>query len=143
MITPRRTRLVRVRDLHAFRHAIAESVQRADTSGVVVVPTVGAARQLRRTIARQLDRPLTTEATEYTKKKIFLGDLGDLGALGGEIRSLPQFVTRDELYDRLHAGLSDPPRRLSPYEREALVRASAREAVREDEPRELLPGLIA
>lgn len=138
MITPRRTRLVRVRDLHAFRHAIVESIQWADTSVVVVVPTVGAARQLRRTIAL---RTPTTEATEFTDNRNLPGKLGELGVLGGD--RLLQFVTRDELYDRLHAGLSDPPRRLSPYEREALARASAREAVREDEPRELRPGLIA
>jgi len=37
-------------------------------------------------------------------------------------------VTRDELYDRLHARLADPPRRLSPLERDVMVQAAARAA---------------
>src|SRR5439155_20385897 len=62
-------------------------------------------------------------------------------------------TTRDGLYDCLHARLGDPPRRLSPYEREALARAAAREAGRtfrdsgrvdeQEEPGELRPGYIA
>jgi len=43
VITPRQTRLVRVADLHAFRHAI---VRLAAPDTVVVVPTTAAARQL-------------------------------------------------------------------------------------------------
>ena len=54
VITPRRTRLVRVPDLHAFRHAIVGLSLAGDAerlaSRVVLVPTRGAARQLRRTI---------------------------------------------------------------------------------------------
>jgi RecB family exonuclease len=45
VITPRRTRLVRVPDLHAFRHAIREYVAQA-LRPAVVVPTKSAARQL-------------------------------------------------------------------------------------------------
>ena len=48
MITPRRTRLVRVPDLQAFRAAIVElSPHTESTRRVVLVPTGGAARQLR------------------------------------------------------------------------------------------------
>ena len=104
MITPRRTRLLRVRDLHAFRHAIADAIARAGTPSAVVVPNAAAAFQLRRTLRAS-------------------------------------FVTREQLYDLLHARLSDPPRRLSPFEREALARAAAREATAGT--RELRPGLIA
>src|SRR5439155_1213908 len=48
MITPRRTRLVRVEDLHAFRRAISTLATAVPPgpSCVVVVPTSGAARQL-------------------------------------------------------------------------------------------------
>ena len=83
MITPRRTRLVRVPDLQAFRHAIIERSLRPAApldSRFVVVPTGGAARQLRR-------------------------------AFGG--RPAPDVVTRDQLYDRLHSRLDLAPSRLS------------------------------
>jgi hypothetical protein len=47
VITPRRTRLVRVRDSPAFREAIAESIRHADPSGLVIAlpgrPTVSPA----------------------------------------------------------------------------------------------------
>ncbi|HET7617360.1 MAG TPA: hypothetical protein VFK20_02535, partial [Vicinamibacterales bacterium] len=54
MITPRRTRLIRVPDLRAFQRVIShlslspaiEEVRRT----AVIVPTRGAARQLRRTL---------------------------------------------------------------------------------------------
>ena len=129
MITPRRTRLVRVRDLHVFRHAVVEAVRRTDSTGVVIVPNQGAALQLRRTLARR-DRLEAADA-----------------------RDEPPCVTRDALYARLHAGLADAPRRLSAYEREALTRAAAREASLDlralqdveqaGEARELRPGLVA
>lgn len=48
MITPRRTRLVRVPDLHAFRHGILHlaTVSPGPAPTVVIVPTGGAGRQL-------------------------------------------------------------------------------------------------
>ena len=53
-MTPRRTRLVRVPDLHAFRHAIVglslAGIDNACDRAWVSVPTDGAARQLRRTL---------------------------------------------------------------------------------------------
>ena len=96
----------------------------ADPSRLVVVPNDAAAEQLRRAIGRR-------------------ADAWNAAAL----------VTRDELYDRLHARLNDPPRRLSRYERDALARAAAREATAPIlDPRpaseagdsgELRPGFIA
>jgi hypothetical protein len=56
VITPRRTRLVRVADLQTFRHAIAALAQpvpgtaAGEPKTVVVVPTRGAARLLTRTV---------------------------------------------------------------------------------------------
>ena len=103
MIAPRRTRLVRVRDLHAFRDAILALTPSEESSfPLVVVPTAGAARQLRRLMEnRQRERRSS---------------------------DVPDLVTRDGLYDALHVRMADPPRRLSPYEREVMAQASVREA---------------
>ena len=115
MITPRRTQLVRVPNLHAFRHAIAELCSVAGRSPapsgdeVVVVPTTSAAKQLRR-------------------------------SLDG-----PALVTRDELYDVLHGRLADPPRRLGSLEREVMAQAAARAAAAAttEQTFRLRPGLVA
>jgi RecB family exonuclease/inactivated superfamily I helicase len=102
VITPRRTRLVRAADLHAFRAAAAELSTVGGLAAVraraVVVPTRAAARQLRTSIENRAAHPVVV---------------------------LPDFVTRDQLYDRLHARLAAPPRRLSPQEREAMMHAAA------------------
>ncbi|MGE5245520.1 MAG: PD-(D/E)XK nuclease family protein [Betaproteobacteria bacterium] len=122
MITPRTTRLVRVPHLPAFRIVSAALSVGGGLSStrarVVVVPTRGAARQLRATIENAAARPAVV---------------------------LPDFATRDELYDRLHARLAAPPRRLSPFEREAMMHAAARasEAAGAPPPFKLRPGLIA
>jgi RecB family exonuclease len=102
VITPRETRLVRVRDLHAFRDAIVTLAASRPLfpECLVIVPNIGAARQLWSVIQRG-------------------GDDGS-GGLG--------LVTRDELYDRLHGRLVNPLPRLTPYERDVLVQAAAREA---------------
>ncbi|MGE3510451.1 MAG: PD-(D/E)XK nuclease family protein [Vicinamibacterales bacterium] len=62
MITPRRTRLVRVPDLHAFRRSIIHLVQ--DGAPVVIVPTGGAARQLARTLG-------PTSAVVVTREELY------------------------------------------------------------------------
>src|SRR5688572_14950306 len=113
-MTPRRTRLVRVPDLHAFRHAIvglslADGPERLP-SRVVLVPNNGAARQLRRTMRS--------------------------GAM-------PMLATREEFYDSLHARLDTPPRRLTAYDRDAMVQAAAREASLSKGGSRLRPGLVA
>ena len=99
MITPRRTRLVRVPDLHRFRQTLVGLSFAGDpwqhASSVVLVPTMGAARQLRATLG---DRPA------------------------------PELVTRDEFYALLHDRLDDPPPRLTAYDRDVMVQSAAREA---------------
>ena len=114
MITPRRTRLIRVADLQTFRRAIAHLAPRTPHLAprlvpcLVVVPTRGAARLLMGTV--------------------------DVDA-----------VTRDELYDRLHGRLVDPPRRLSPLERDVMAQAAARAAAAgvDGLSFQLRPGLVA
>jgi RecB family exonuclease len=113
VITPRRTQLVRVADLHGFRHAIARLCAPRATEPVVVVPTRGAAQHLQRALSA-----LAVNAT---------------------------IVTRDELYDHLHARLPNPPRRLSPLERDVIAQAAARAAASAggELSFRLRPGLIA
>ena len=54
-------------------------------------------------------------------------------------------VTRDEMYDRLQGRLTDPPRRLSPLERDVMAQAAARATVASGQELSfrLRPGLIA
>ena len=59
-----------------------------------------------------------------------------------------EILTRDELYDRLPAGLVDPPRRLTPFEREVIAQAGARDAAAALDAGaasvfQLRPGLVA
>jgi hypothetical protein len=103
VITPRRTQLVRVTNLQEFRQTIAgltaDAVQGSGREAVViVVPTRGAAKMLERT----------------------LGDVCETAK--------PPIVTRDELYDLLHARLANPPRRLTALERDVIAQAAARAA---------------
>lgn len=123
MITPRRTRLVRVPDLHVFRHTIVTLCTRASAAPVVLVPTSGAADHLRRTIDR---------------------------AVGGEPQApaagARQIVTREGFYELLHARLPGAPRRLTALERDSLAQAAAHAAARmlgeQSVPFRLRPGLI-
>jgi RecB family exonuclease len=105
VITPRRTRLVRVPDLHAFRRVIGLLCENGDPqSRFVVVPNRSAAREVGRSA-----------------------------------------VTRDELYERLRARMQDPPRGLTPFEREAIAQSAAAEAARVvgDLAFQVRPGLVA
>jgi RecB family exonuclease len=53
-------------------------------------------------------------------------------------------VTRDELYDLLHARLATPPRRLTALERDVIAQAAARDAAAGEELSfQLRPGLVA
>lgn len=102
MITPRRTRLVRVSDPHTFRRALInlslEGGPLRLRSRLVVVPTRGAARQLGRLLA------------------------------GAGCLEPPALVTRDEMYDALYRRLPGLPRRLTVYERDVIMQAAARDA---------------
>ena len=100
MITPRRTRLVRVPDLHAFRLVVASLSVSQDPdrarAHAIIVPTRGAAR-------------LAAPAA-------------------GQHPALPRLVTREEFYDILYERLTDPPPRLTAYARDAMMQSAAREA---------------
>jgi hypothetical protein len=158
VITPRRTRLVRVQDLHGFRHAIVALVDQASRSGArnptVVVPTRGAARQLLRLLelvqASEFSAALAVSAfnrdlelldhihVERTGRDD--DDASDIAARAGA-----DIVTRDELYDGLHTRLENAPRRLTSLERDVLMQRAAREAVHlvPGLPFRLRPGLVA
>ena len=113
MITPRRTRLIRVPDLHEFRRTVAITSIQNGAATIVVVPNRAAALQ-----AERLVEPLALFA--------------------------PAFLTRDELYQELHRR-SAFPRLLTPFEREAIAHAAAREAfvLVPDLSFNLRPGLVA
>ncbi|HEX3703802.1 MAG TPA: PD-(D/E)XK nuclease family protein [Vicinamibacterales bacterium] len=118
MITPRRTRLVRVADPHAFRQAIVQlcaDAADAPAAPLVVVPTRGAGHQLRQTLQH------------------------------AQQNAVAEAVTREQLYDRLHARLPQPPRRLTSFDRDVIAQAAARHAASStpDLPFRLRPGLVA
>jgi RecB family exonuclease len=126
LITPRTTRLLRVPDLQAMHAAIAGAACAAPSplaarTCAVLVPSHGAAEALRRTLENLLLSDATPAAT------------------------LPDLITRAELYDTLHQRAHGMPRRLSDFEREAIFRRAALDAVAEGTPApfRLRPGLIA
>ena len=101
MITPRHTRLIRTADLQAFQRAIAASLPLdpfAARECAVIVPTRGAAEELRRTIEM---------------------------SAGPAVRVMPDLVTRDEWYARLRERLPGAPAPLTAFHREVLLRRSA------------------
>ncbi len=125
MITARRTRLIRVPDLHSFRQTITDLCGRGP-GAIVIVPTDAAARQLCRH--------------------------GGLPA--GRGVSAASVLTRDQFYDLLHGRLPGAPRRLSAVERDSIAQAAAQAAAsaphgrsadrQADElPFRLRPGLVA
>jgi RecB family exonuclease len=117
VITPRRTRLVRVPDLHVFRRVIGSlspggaGVSRHSPETAIIVPTRGARIELQSWLPAH-------EAV---------------------------IVTRDELYEALHGRLREPSRRLTAFERDAMAQAAAEEAASEypDLPFQIRPGLVA
>ncbi|HVC18659.1 MAG TPA: PD-(D/E)XK nuclease family protein [Vicinamibacterales bacterium] len=134
MITPRRTRLIRVPDLRAFQRVIAALVAGPALEEVrgcaVLVPSRGAARQLRRTIENVVLglSPGADEAPDRPRALL-----------------LPDLLTRDDWYEHLRQRLPDPPRRLDGFEREVILAAAARQAGDDGAPPPfaLRPGLIA
>jgi hypothetical protein len=96
VITPRVTRLWRTPDLKAFQRAVIHLLPsdpfEADACAVIV-PSRGAAEELRRTI----EEPLLEHP--------------------GDVRVIPWLVTRDDLYARLRERLPNTPNPLSAFER--------------------------
>jgi RecB family exonuclease len=106
VITPRTTRLLRVPDLQAMHGVIAALACAGPAqarSCAVIVPTRGAAEELRRT----LENRMLVEQAAFV---------------------LPDIVTRGELYQRLHERTPGLPPILSEFEREVIFRRSAIEA---------------
>jgi ATP-dependent helicase/nuclease subunit B len=124
VITPRRTTLTTVPDLRALHRAIADACAATDPADaratVVLVPTRASGSELRRTLER-----------------IWLLDAPSARAV-----VFPDLLTRPDFYRRLAEGRA---RRLSEFEREALLGAAAREAVDAGArpPFRMRPGLVA
>jgi hypothetical protein len=122
VITPRVTRLVRVPDLKALHAAVARRAG-GDADAVrrcaVLVPTRAAAQELRRT-------------------------LENMALASADAIVLPDLVTRQDFYERLHASVRGLPAMLAPQEREVLLRRVARVVAAEGiaPPFSLRPGLI-
>lgn len=124
MITPRRTRLLRVPDLRALQRTLAGLVPPGldARSSAIVVPTRSAAGQLRRTLEN-----LT------------------LSAEPGRAFVAPDLVTRGGLYERLHLRLPMAPPLLTVFERDVLLRLAAEDAQQGglEPPFRLRPGLLS
>jgi RecB family exonuclease len=127
--TPRATRLVRAETLPALQRAVyglACCGHLADIRRrVVIVPSRAAAAQLRQTL----------ESLHFDQAPL----LHDAALV------LPELLTRDDWYRRMHerAGLLEP--RLSAIEREVILAGAAREAIETGArpPFGLRPGLVA
>lgn len=120
MITPRITRLVRVPDLQGMQAYLCRCVDAAEArSTAVVVPSRSAAEALRETIE--------TRCRSDSHAAL-----------------IPDLVTRDEFYERLHTSRPDFPRRLSEFEREVIFRHAAMDAAGQGTPApfSLRAGLI-
>lgn len=129
MITPRRTRLVRVPDLHAFqraiaRHSCAHEI-RDVRSTAVLVSTHAAAAELRHTL----------------ENIVLLGGGDD----SRPVALWPEILTRDGWYERLHHASPGAPRQLSAIEREVLMARAARRAMAAGHlpPFRVRPALVA
>ncbi len=128
MITPRRTRLIRVPDLYAFQRIILALALPAPLDEVrrtaVIVPSRAAARQLRRTLENGVFGPADPERRAFV---------------------LPDVVVRDELYDLLRQRLPEPPETLSIFDREVILAAAARQTQESgiQPPFTIRPGLIS
>jgi RecB family exonuclease len=123
VIIPRTTRLLRVPDLRALHKATADraSARTPEIPAAVILPTAGAAEELRKTLEALLPK-------DGSAHRIVL----------------PELLTRTEFYTRLHSAIPDAPRMLTGFEREVLFRRCARRAndAGTPAPFRLRPGLI-
>lgn len=117
MITPRRIRLFRAPGLAAYRQHLVGLASTLTADAFVVVPTTAAADQLKRT---------NLKARDHSEVRFQIG-------------------SRSDLYDELIARLPSPLRVLTPFEREAMLAAGAREAEESGAPPpfHVRPALIA
>ena len=129
MTIPRTIRLIRADGLLAFHRAVS-SLAGAGTladvrSRVVLVPSRAAAYLLRQTLEDLRFR--------------------DVKASEDAALALPDLLTRDDWYQRMHDRAGLPERRLTPLEREVILGAAARDAIEAGAapPFRLRPGLIA
>jgi len=128
VITPRRTQLVRVPNLQTFRSTIARLATEVRGSGFGVQGSVRGSPNLGEAVIVVPTRGAA---------RVLARTLGDVSAAG-------TIVTRDELYDLLHARLASPPRRLTGIERDVMAQAAARAAAAGEELSfKLRPGLVA
>src|SRR5262249_62356922 len=116
VITPRRTRLVRVPDLHSFRRAIVGLAASALTAEGAEI--AGA----RFSTNREPANPESRIPNPSSRIPSVLVVVPTRSAARQLMRAAPSIdaVTRDELYDRLCARLEDPPWRLTPLERDVM-----------------------
>lgn len=123
-VTPRQTRRLDVPALGALHQVVAALVaplgveDARDT--VLVVPSNGAAVELRRTIERLI-------AGRRVPPAVF-AQLGMEAPPSRPVLCLPRLVTRAGLYAELHGRLPGPPPLLDEFARDALMRAAASEA---------------
>ncbi len=105
MITPRTTRLLRVRDLKQFRNLLVDLSTEGESFSardrIVVVPTQTASVHLRRTIEQHC----------FSKKKAII---------------FPEFVTRNQLIECFASRLTTISRALTIFEREVLMSVACR-----------------
>ena len=146
MITARRTRLLRVPDLRSFQHTIAAVALHPDVARTracaVIVPTRSAADQLRHTLE---DLVLGAPSPDHEDHQDHHEDHEEAGPAGrGLAFVLPELVTRDDWYRRMHERLGAAPPRLSGLERQVLLGAASRDAITAgfSPPFRLRPGLL-
>lgn len=119
MITPRQTRLLRVPDLQSFQHVLGLIAIQMDLavsrSCAFLLPSRAAAGQLRHTL----------ETVAFGANE---------GRDADAALPLPDLLTRDDWYQRLHERLWAAPPLLNEFEREVVMSAAAREAAENGTP---------
>ena len=131
MITPRQTRLVRVPELQTFRRVVQNLAVRGSRF---------AGRGSKNPEPRTNPEPGTLHPEPCV---VVVPTRGAARLLARTVDA--DIVTRDEMYDRLHDRLADPPRRLSSLERDVMAQAAARATAAggHELSFQLRPGLIA
>lgn len=103
--------MFRTADLQAFQRAIVDCIPThpvAARACAVIVPTRSAAEELRRTV----EQHRLLAASQGTDRAVVM----------------PDMLTRDDFYAALHARLAGAAPLLTPFDREVLLRRSAKEA---------------